>query len=101
VHASLWSDGVNAFADLSDRYGMSAVGYAFLAGFPPPNGSPRLSPASPPLCPTRSTPWRRTLCRWARSVRCARRPTWPSSAASRCTSPRVTTYECRRHWMAF
>jgi glutamine synthetase len=32
VHASLWSDGVNAFADPSDQYGMSAVGYAFLAG---------------------------------------------------------------------
>jgi glutamine synthetase len=32
LHASLWSDGSNAFVDPSDQYGMSAVGYAFMAG---------------------------------------------------------------------
>jgi glutamine synthetase len=32
LHASLWADGVSAFADPDDRYGLSAVGYRFLAG---------------------------------------------------------------------
>jgi glutamine synthetase len=32
LHASLWADGANAFADPAGRYGMSAVGYSFLAG---------------------------------------------------------------------
>jgi glutamine synthetase len=32
LHASLWADGVSAFADPADRYGLSAVGYHFLAG---------------------------------------------------------------------
>jgi glutamine synthetase len=32
LHASLWSDGRNAFADPSDRFGLSRVGYRFLAG---------------------------------------------------------------------
>jgi glutamine synthetase len=32
LHASLWADGVNAFADPDDQYGLSAVGYHFLAG---------------------------------------------------------------------
>ncbi len=32
LHASLWTDGVSAFADPDDRYGLSAVGYRFLAG---------------------------------------------------------------------
>jgi glutamine synthetase len=32
LHASLWADGVSAFADPDDRYGLSAVGYHFLAG---------------------------------------------------------------------
>ena len=32
LHASLWADGVNAFADPSGRYGLSEVGYRFLAG---------------------------------------------------------------------
>jgi glutamine synthetase len=32
LHASLWADGGNAFADPADRYGLSAVGYHFLAG---------------------------------------------------------------------
>jgi len=32
LHASLWTDGGNAFADSSGRYGLSAVGYRFLAG---------------------------------------------------------------------
>jgi glutamine synthetase len=32
LHASLWKDGVNAFADDSGRYGLSKVGYQFLAG---------------------------------------------------------------------
>jgi glutamine synthetase len=32
LHASLWADGVNAFADPDGQYGLSAVGYHFLAG---------------------------------------------------------------------
>jgi glutamine synthetase len=33
LHASLWRDGANAFADpVSGRFGMSRVGYAFMAG---------------------------------------------------------------------
>jgi glutamine synthetase len=32
LHASLWADDVSAFADPDDRYGLSAVGYHFLAG---------------------------------------------------------------------
>src|SRR5579864_6460809 len=32
LHASLWSDGANAFADPSGPYGLSDVGYRFLAG---------------------------------------------------------------------
>jgi glutamine synthetase len=32
LHASLWADGGNAFADPAGRYGLSAVGYRFLAG---------------------------------------------------------------------
>ena len=32
LHASLWADGANAFADPAGRYGLSAVGYRFLAG---------------------------------------------------------------------
>jgi len=32
LHASLWADDANAFADPSGRYGLSAVGYHFLAG---------------------------------------------------------------------
>ena len=32
LHASLWADGANAFADPAGRYGLSAVGYHFLAG---------------------------------------------------------------------
>ena len=32
LHASLWADGVSAFADPDGRYGLSAVGYRFLAG---------------------------------------------------------------------
>jgi glutamine synthetase len=32
LHASLWKDGVNAFADDSGQYGLSKVGYQFLAG---------------------------------------------------------------------
>jgi glutamine synthetase len=32
LHASLWSDGDNAFADPAGRYGLSEVGYRFLAG---------------------------------------------------------------------
>jgi glutamine synthetase len=32
LHASLWADGANAFADPSGRYGMSSLGYRFLAG---------------------------------------------------------------------
>ena len=32
LHASLWADGVNAFADPAGRYGLSALGYHFLAG---------------------------------------------------------------------
>ena len=32
LHASLWADGGNAFADPADQYGLSAVGYHFLAG---------------------------------------------------------------------
>jgi glutamine synthetase len=32
LHASLWADGVSAFADPDGQYGLSAVGYHFLAG---------------------------------------------------------------------
>jgi glutamine synthetase len=32
LHASLWADGANAFADRGGQYGLSAVGYHFLAG---------------------------------------------------------------------
>jgi glutamine synthetase len=32
LHASLWADGSNAFADPAGRYGLSALGYRFLAG---------------------------------------------------------------------
>jgi glutamine synthetase len=32
LHASLWADGGNAFADSSRQYGLSEVGYRFLAG---------------------------------------------------------------------
>jgi len=32
LHASLWADGGNAFADPGGRYGLSALGYHFLAG---------------------------------------------------------------------
>jgi glutamine synthetase len=32
LHASLWANGANAFADPGGRYGLSAVGYHFLAG---------------------------------------------------------------------
>jgi glutamine synthetase len=32
LHASLWADGRNAFADPAGRYGLSAAGYRFLAG---------------------------------------------------------------------
>ena len=32
LHASLWADGGNAFADPAGRYGLSEVGYRFLAG---------------------------------------------------------------------
>jgi glutamine synthetase len=32
LHASLWADGASAFADPGGRYGLSAVGYHFLAG---------------------------------------------------------------------
>ena len=32
LHASLWAGGSNAFADAAGRYGLSAVGYHFLAG---------------------------------------------------------------------
>ncbi len=32
LHASLWSAGRNAFADPSGRFGLSAVGYQFIAG---------------------------------------------------------------------
>lgn len=32
LHASLWADGSNAFADAGGRYGLSALGYHFLAG---------------------------------------------------------------------
>src|ERR1700722_14846624 len=32
LHASLWANGANAFADPDGRYGLSAVGYHFLAG---------------------------------------------------------------------
>jgi glutamine synthetase len=32
LHASLWSSGANAFADPSGRYGLSSLGYHFLAG---------------------------------------------------------------------
>jgi glutamine synthetase len=32
LHASLWSGGVNAFADPSGRFGLSTAGYRFMAG---------------------------------------------------------------------
>jgi glutamine synthetase len=32
LHASLWRDGANAFADPADRFGLSAAGYHFIAG---------------------------------------------------------------------
>jgi len=32
LHASLWADGSNAFADPADRFGLSSVGYRFIAG---------------------------------------------------------------------
>ena len=32
LHASLWSSGSNAFADASDRFGLSKMGYHFIAG---------------------------------------------------------------------
>jgi glutamine synthetase len=32
LHASLWKDGKNAFADPAGQFGLSAVGYQFLAG---------------------------------------------------------------------
>jgi len=32
LHASLWASGANAFADSSGRYGLSSLGYRFLAG---------------------------------------------------------------------
>jgi glutamine synthetase len=32
LHASLWADGGNAFADPAGQYGLSPVGYRFLAG---------------------------------------------------------------------
>jgi glutamine synthetase len=32
LHASLWSNGANAFADPSGRFGLSTVGYRFMAG---------------------------------------------------------------------
>jgi glutamine synthetase len=32
LHASLWADGANAFADPGGQYGLSTVGYHFLAG---------------------------------------------------------------------
>jgi glutamine synthetase len=32
LHASLWSDGRNAFADPAGRFGLSGLGYRFLAG---------------------------------------------------------------------
>jgi len=32
LHASLWADGANAFADPSGQYGLSKVGYQFLSG---------------------------------------------------------------------
>jgi glutamine synthetase len=32
LHASLWADGANAFADPAGRYGLSVAGYRFLAG---------------------------------------------------------------------
>jgi glutamine synthetase len=32
LHASLWADGANAFADPADKYGLSALGYHFIAG---------------------------------------------------------------------
>ena len=32
LHASLWSDGSNVFADPSDEFGLSAIGYHFIAG---------------------------------------------------------------------
>jgi len=32
LHASLWADGANAFADPAGRYGLSELGFRFLAG---------------------------------------------------------------------
>jgi glutamine synthetase len=32
LHASLWADGANAFADPGGRFGLSALGFRFLAG---------------------------------------------------------------------
>jgi glutamine synthetase len=32
LHASLWADGTNAFVDPDGRYGLSALGYHFIAG---------------------------------------------------------------------
>jgi glutamine synthetase len=32
LHASLWADGANVFADPAGRYGLAEVGYQFLAG---------------------------------------------------------------------
>jgi glutamine synthetase len=32
LHASLWSQGSNAFADASGRFGLSGIGYHFIAG---------------------------------------------------------------------
>jgi glutamine synthetase len=32
LHASLWADGANAFADSEGKYGLSKVGYQFMAG---------------------------------------------------------------------
>ena len=32
LHASLWASGTNAFADSAGRYGLSSLGYHFLAG---------------------------------------------------------------------
>ena len=32
LHASLWADGANAFADSAGKYGLSKVGYQFMAG---------------------------------------------------------------------
>jgi glutamine synthetase len=32
LHASLWSDGANVFVDPADKFGLSAIGYRFIAG---------------------------------------------------------------------